>query len=323
MKFAMMIDGCVQTSYHVKDGKSYKFETDEPYAHRHSISNECHLGLWGYPCLFNGYFINLTEFSELPTLDLDLILVSIEKKPLEFNVKMLRKKYPNATIVSFVKESHWIYSTVQQRLEFFKACDYNTFPWEINYDLEGGINGIKTLSKLCGKEVHYLPYPHDVEYLYNRYYKQDRDKKILAYKSGDNRGQSTDFINQMGKKYGLEVFQHIVKYKGDGHQQWEEFLEGITSAMYCFNLSDRVYGGTMAVQCASLGILNVGGREDSHKTLWDKTYTNDLLILEHEFVNTVFDQNAYNDTIQKAYSNAIRTYSHNSVKNRILDIINK
>jgi hypothetical protein len=93
--------------------------------------------------------------------------------------------------------------------------------------------------------------------------------------------------------------------------------------MYCFNLSDRVYGGTMAVQCASLGILNVGGREDSHKTLWDRTYTNDLLILEHEFVNTVFDQNAYNDTIQKAYSNAIRTYSHNSVKNRILDIINK
>lgn len=322
MNFAMMIDGCVQSSYYVKGGKSYKFGTDDPYIHYHSISNECPLGLWGYPFLFEGYFINLTEFSnELPTLDLDLILVAIEKKPLEFNVQMLRNKYPNATIVSFVKESHWIYSTVQQRLEFFKSCDYNTFPWKINYDIEGGINGIKTLSGLLGREVYYLPYPHNVQYLHDKYYKQDRDKKILAYKSGDNRGQSTDFVDNIAKKYGLEVFQHIVKYKGDGHQQWEEFLDGITSAMYCFNLSDRVYGGTMAVQCAALGILNIGGREDSHKALWERTYTNDLLILEHEFVDTFLDQRHYIDTIQKAYSNSIGIYSHNAVKERLLSII--
>ncbi len=323
MNFAMIIDGCLQRSYYVKNSKSYRFETDEPYSHHHSIGNECHLGLWGYPFLFDGYFLNWTEFDDLPTLDLDLILVAIEKKPNQYNVSMLREKYPNAIIISFVKESHWIHSSVQQRLEFFKACDFNTFPWKINYDIEGGINGIKTLSQLCGREVYHLPYPHDVQYLYDRYYKQNREKKILAYKSPDDRGQSTDFINQISEKYGIGVFKHIVKYKGEGHQMWEEFLEGITSAMYCFNLSDRVYGGTMAVQCAALGILNIGGREDSHKILWDRTYTNDLLILEHEFANTFLDQDAYDDTIQRAYSNAIHTYSHNSVKNRILDIINK
>lgn len=322
MNFAMIIDGCVQKSYYVKDGKSYRFETDEPYSHHHSIGNECHLGLWGWPFLFNGYFLNWTEFDELPALDLDIIVVAIEKNP-NYNVDILRKRYPNATIVSFVKESHWIHLTVQQRLEFFKSCDYNTFPWEINYDIEGGINGIKTLSDLLGREVHYLPYPHNVQYLHNKYYKQDRDKKILAYKAGDNRGQSIDFVDHIAKKYGLEVFQHIVKYKGEEHRQWEEFLDGITSAMYCFNLSDRVYGGTMAVQCAALGILNIGGREDSHKTLWERTYTNDLLVLEHEFVDTFLDESCYVDTIQKAYSNSISTYSHNAVKNRILDIINK
>ena len=130
MNFAMIIDGCLQRSYYVKNSKSYRFETDEPYSHHHSIGNECHLGLWGYPFLFDGYFLNWTEFDDLPTLDLDLILVAIEKKPNQYNVSMLREKYPNAIIISFVKESHWIHSTVQQRLEFFKACDFNTFPWK-------------------------------------------------------------------------------------------------------------------------------------------------------------------------------------------------
>ena len=97
MNFAMIIDGCVQRSYYVKDGKSYRFETDEPYSHHHSIGNECHLGIWGWPFLFNGYFLNWTEFDELPGLDLDIVMVAIEKNP-NYNVDILRKRYPNATI---------------------------------------------------------------------------------------------------------------------------------------------------------------------------------------------------------------------------------
>lgn len=321
MNFAMIIDGCLQTSYYVKDRKSYKFDTDEPYQHHHSISNECHLGLWGYPFLFDGYFLNWTEFEELPTLDLDLILVAIEKKPNLYNVNMLRKKYPNAIIVSFVKESHWIHSTVEQRMSFFKSCDYVTYPWNIKYDIEGGINGIKTLSEMCGKKVSYLPYPHDIEYLYDKYYNRYRERKILAYKATDNRGQSTDFTKKMGNKYNYNVYQHVVKWTGPGHQQWEEFLSGITSAMYCFNLSDRVYGGTMGVQCAALGILNVGGIEDSHRLLWNDTYTNEETILEHEFLHTILDQNRYNDIIENAYGKAVGNYSHNAVKERLLNII--
>ena len=82
MKFAMIIDGCVQRSYFIKDGKSYKLKANnlEPYRHHHSIGNECHLGLWNYPFLFEGgHFINLTEWDELPKLDLDLILIALER----------------------------------------------------------------------------------------------------------------------------------------------------------------------------------------------------------------------------------------------------
>jgi len=321
MNFAMIIDGCLQTSYYVKDKKSYKFNTDEPYQHHHSIGNECHLGLWGYPFLFDGYFLNWTEFEELPTLDLDLILVAIEKKPNLYNVSMLRQKYPNATIVGFVKESHWIHSSIEQRISFFKDCDFVTYPWNIKYDIEGGINGIGTLSEACGKKVSYLPYPHDIEYLYKKYYTQYRDKKILAYKATDDRGQSTNFTSKMGEKYGFDVYQHIVKWTGPGHQQWEEFLSGINSAMYCFNLSDRVYGGTMGVQCAALGILNVGGIEDSHKLLWSDTYTNEETILEHEFLYTIVNQSRYNDVIENAYNKAIGNYSHDAVRKRLLGIV--
>ena len=168
MKFAMLVDGCVQRSYYVKDKKSYKFDTDEPYSHHHSIGNECHLGIWGWPFLFDGYFLNWTEFEELPTLDLDVIMVAIEKNPDKYNTGMLRKKYPNATIVSFVKEDYWTVSNVEQRINFFKECDVITFPWNIDKD-ENGILGLENLNRLCERKVHYVPQPHDIDFLYDKY----------------------------------------------------------------------------------------------------------------------------------------------------------
>ena len=133
MNFAMMIDGCAQRSYFVKDKRAYKLKSNnlEPYSHYHSIGNECGLGIWGWPFIFNGYMINLTEWDDLPTLDLDVIMVAIEKQLDKYNVDMLRKKYPNAKIVSFVKEDYWVNCTIQQRVDFFKSCDVITFPWKI------------------------------------------------------------------------------------------------------------------------------------------------------------------------------------------------
>ena len=41
----------------------------------------------------------------------------------------------------------------------------------------------------------------------------------------------------------------------------------------------------MAVQCAALGILNIGGVQDSHEILFPNTATNDWQLLEKSFDN--------------------------------------
>ena len=37
-----------------------------------------------------------------------------------------------------------------------------------------------------------------------------------------------DFADYIGKKHNIEVFKHVVKYKGPEHKQWMEFLDGIS-----------------------------------------------------------------------------------------------
>ena len=321
MNFALIIDGCVQRSYYVKDKKSYKFGTDEPYSHHHSIGNECHLGLWGWPFVFDGCFLNWTEFDELPTLDLDLIIVAIEKR-FEYNVDMLRKKYPNAIIMSFVKEAYWTNFTMQQRVDFFKACDYITFPWKSEYQTSDGTLSIKTLTDACGKVVHYVPQPNDINFLYDRYYNSHRSMQILDYKSPGHPGQdSKTFTEYISEKYQIPMIKHMVKYQGPKHKQWEEFLAGISDSLYCFNL-DSKSGGSMQVQCAALGILSVGGEMDSSKLLFPKLATNDLEKLEEAFLNVHNNEEQRNEVMRTAFDKANEHYSHESVHQRILSIIN-
>ena len=81
MNFALIVDDCKVGSYMVRDKKAYKLsDPNIPYQFHHSVSNECFIGFWAYPFVFNGCFINWKEWSELPDLDLDVIFVAIEKR---------------------------------------------------------------------------------------------------------------------------------------------------------------------------------------------------------------------------------------------------
>ena len=327
MNFAMMMDGCAQRSYFVKDKKAYKLKSDnlEPYVHYHSISNECGLGIWGWPFLFNGYMINLTEWDELPTLDLDVIMVALEKKLDMYNVDMLRRQYPNAMIVSFVKEDYWINCTIQQRVDFFKSCDVITFPWNIDRDRDpNGILGLENMTEMCGRDVHYIPQPHDINFLYDRYFEPNRNIQILNYRpTQDNRISSDgDYIEYIGNKYNVKVIKHLVKNK-DPHKDntWEQFLSGIKDSLYCFNTAKEKVGGSMGVQCAALGILNFGGIQDSHEILFSETATNDLVKLEDIFQKIHNDNELRESIIKKAFDKALENYSHDSVKKRFIDVI--
>ena len=331
MKFAMIIDGCVQRSYFIKDGKSYKLKANnlEPYRHHHSIGNECHLGLWNYPFLFEGgHFINLTEWDELPKLDLDLILIALERYHGQYDVNMIRKAYPNAIIVSFCKESYWVRYTPEQRIKFFSECDRVTFPWLVENDPYGGIMGLNQLTQLTGKKAHHLSYPFNIDYLYNKYYQEDRLKQILSYKSpeaGHNgkRSEGTaTFADRMGQKYNIEVVQKIIKNPSldPEHKTWELFLDAIKDSTFCFNLDTTPYGGTMGVQCAALGLLNIGGIQDSHRLLWTETATNNETILDQVFSEILQDTNKHHKMLQNAYNKANELYSLNAIKDKLLKI---
>jgi len=316
MKFAMIVDGCVQRSYFVKDGKSYKLKTDnlEPYSHHHSISNECHLGIWGWPFVFtDGYFINWTEWEQLPNIDLDIVMIAIEKHPDKYNVSMLRKAYPNAIIISFIKEATWINSTPQQRLVFFQQCDRVTFPWDVPSD-------IKELETLLNKKVHYIPQPHNINFLYEHYYNEERSPIILDYKAPE-RTSNTSITSDISDKYSLFSKKHIIKYKGPDHRQWQEFLDGIRDCAFCFNLDSSPYGGSMGVQCAALGIINFGGIQDSHKILWPDLAINDEQILKEKFNQVINDMTLHNEYVENAFLKAQSIYSYTAVKKQFLKII--
>lgn len=316
MKFAMIVDGCVQRSYFVQDKKSYRLKSNnlDPYEHHHSINNECHLGIWGWPFVFDdGYFINWTEWDELPKLDLDIVMVAIEKHPQKYNVSMLRKAYPNAIIVSFVKEATWINITPRQRLEFFRQCDRVTFPWNVSSD-------IKELESKLNKKVYYIPQPHDINFLYDHFYKEERSPMILDYKAPE-RVANNSIISDISNKHSLPYKKHVVKYKGPGHKQWQEFLDGIKDCAFCFNLDDSAYGGSMGVQCAALGIINFGGIQDSHGILWPDLATNNEKILKKKFEQIINDEILHNTYVENAYKRAQSIYSHSSVKKQFLKII--
>lgn len=312
----MIVDGCVQRSYFVKDGKSYKLKSNnlEPYGHHHSISNECHLGIWGWPSVFkDGYFINWTEWDQLPNLDLDIVMVAIEKHPEKYNVSMLREAYPNAIIVSFVKEATWTNMSHQQRLEFFKACDRVTFPWNVTSD-------INKLESILDKKVFYIPQPHDINFLYENFYIEERTPMILDYKAPE-RVANNSIISDISNKHYLPFKKHVVKYKGADHKQWQEFLNGIKDCAFCFNLDDSPYGGSMGVQCAALGIINFGGMQDSHEILWPDLATNNENILKEKFEQIINDVTLHNTYIENAFLKAQSMYSYESVKEQFLKII--
>ncbi len=316
MKFAMIVDGCVQRSYFVQDKKSYRLKSNnlDPYGHHHSINNECHLGIWGWPFVFgDGYFINWTEWDELPKLDLDIVMVAIEKHPERYNVSMLRKAYPNAIIISFVKEATWINVTPQQRLEFFNQCDRVTFPWNVKSDID-------ELESILNKKVHYIPQPHDISFLYDYFYEEDRNAIILDYKAPE-RIANNSIISDISNKHSLPWKKHVVKYKGPDHKQWQEFLNGIKDCAFCFNLDDSPYGGSMGVQCAALGIVNFGGIQDSHEILWPDLATNDENILKKKFEQIINNPVLHNTYVENAFERAQSIYSHAAVKDQLLKII--
>ena len=214
MKFALiqdMIGSGGVSSYYVKDNKAYDFN-DKPYAPKFTpagLNENCFISTYNYPWLYdNGYFIEWSEFkSDLPDLDLELIFLVIERtlgREDEFpwvKVDTIRKKYPNAKIVAFLKEI-WVgepydYSHFKQkaRIEFIKKCDS-----VITNRLH--LNEFEELEKKVNIPFNFVAQPHNIDYFYDRWGK-DKELSIWAYlpNTPERRSNTYEFSEYISNKY--------------------------------------------------------------------------------------------------------------------------
>jgi hypothetical protein len=168
--------------------------------------------------------------------------------------------------------------------------------------------------------VHFVPKPINVDYLYGRFYKEERSEKIFSYyiNWNDSRKGDTDvFVDYITNKYDIPFIRENI----DG---WHKFLNIWPSCTFMFNLDPTaMFPGQQAMQCAALGVINIGGVNDSHAVLWPETATNDFDILEERFANYLNNFDERIRVMENAFQKVNDIYSYNSVRTRITSIIEK
>ena len=314
MKFALIIDKIIQNSFHVVNGKSFYWKTEKPYSWHHSVENHTTMGPVAYPFCFEGDFINWGQWNELPKEDYDVIFLTIEKYPDKYNVNMIRKAYPNAIIVGTIKELYFIHS-YQQRVDFFNSCDIVVVPYQKSI-----YTYFPNLQKDVNKQIYYLPQPYDIDYLYNKFYKKIRQETIFSYIAphSPRRGNTESFANHMSTKYKIPVVRQETQFSST---QWHDFLNIFTQSTFCFNLDPEPQQGQQGIQSAIFGIINLGGVNDSHFTLFPKTAHNDEHLLEKQFFEYLNNYDKRIETMTYAWNKVNEIYSFESTRKQFDNIL--
>lgn len=323
MKILTLVDCSSVKSFYVKDKKAYELKTDKPYIRNQSIGNECFMSIFEYPFLSEGYYVTWDEWEELPDLDVDVVLLSIEKKIGIYNVEQVKKKYPNAIVIGVLKE---LAASHKNRVEFFKTCDTYVLPI-IDKKLHD------CYSRDVGVESQFLAQPYDISFLHDKYYSEDRNNSIFSYivpgefvrfeygdeiQQGSRRGDTEMFANMMGSKFNLPVLREETRFESP--TQWHDFLEILNKQSFCFNLDTIQSTGQQAIQSAALGVINIGGNNDVQKYLYPDLSGVDINYLEGKFSELVENIDKRIDVMKYAFDKAVETYSLESVYNQIQKI---
>jgi hypothetical protein len=298
MKLALIVDNCRQESFELHDGNSYKFGTDIPYQFPHSIKNECHIGFWSYPKLLgDGCFIKLTD-TELPNIDLDVILMSLELPNWQDNLKRVRTKYNNACIIGIIKEPSRIL------IEYFNQCDKVAIQYT-RHDLPLSIPSF------------YMPQPIDINYLYDNFFIERKKLQLFHYQHHvhTRQGLTREFCEYISNKYNIPIAHAITT--GDNTNQWRDFILNWRDSIFHVNLDPEYQFGQQACQTAVLGCINIGGHNDTNYQLYPNTATVDFNRLEHEISKYISDQEYMINTITNAWNMVNEQYSISSVANKL------
>lgn len=312
MKVALITDKSGMEPYYAIDNKIYRYDNDKPYIHEQSLGNECIMGFWNIPVLFNGWFLNSQYIkpSEFPDIDFDLIFVSHQRANTNIPISFLRKKYPNAIISSITQET---FTSRDVQFENFKECD-------IICGCYSDVDRYDDIMNKIDKQMHWIPEPFNVNYLHDKFYTGEKDLSIFSYRHHrpQRLGNTESFASYIGSKYNIPV---VRKWTECVDNQWRDFLNMWSPCAYHFNLDPEPHPGDQAIQCAILGTINIGGNNDSHKILFPETYGNDMNILERRMEQYLTDETAYHHAISYAWNKVNEIYSFDAVRSKILNII--
>ena len=332
MKFALIQDmigsGGIK-SYQVKNNLAYDLDENpyDPEFTPAAVNRHCYISTYNYPWLYEGgYFINWEQHKDdLPDLDLDLIFLVIERtlnRQDEFSwvkVETIRKKYPNAKVVAFLKEI-WVgepydyeHPKNKARVDFIKQCDGVIMN-------RPELKEFEYLSERVDKPFNFIAQPHNIDYFYDRW-GGDKDLAIWAYLPCgiERRANTYEFANHISKKYNIPIrYKPLQAGQKFNYMSLEDFVTNWSPCLFHFNLDPiNYFPGKQAVHVASVGSINIGGVNENHSLLYPKTATCDTKVLEEKIVECLEDENKRNDIITHAWNKLNETFSFNAVRKQI------
>lgn len=285
-------DKCSEHTFYAENGQAFREEL--PYSPPGSIGNSIFRNIWNIPLATDGWFVNFNFNKELPDVDFDLILMVCEQSQSGRFVKTIRKRYPNAMLVGYVKETHpdvppknW------HRVEsLFRLCDKIAMPYIDDT--------LVRYSEKFGKPVFSLNYPYNIEGIYNLFPRKSSSNRLLVACNSWNPKRGYEECLLFAKKIATEMNLTIVE--NDGQFSWKEWLKQITSCSFCLNMDKLPKLGQVPIECAIIGTPHVGGIADAAKSLWPESATNDTELLRNLIINKQFNVAFAKEKVEERHS---------------------
>jgi hypothetical protein len=172
------------------------------------------------------------------------------------------------------------------------------------------------------KPIFSIAQPYNIEYLYNKFYKEEREETFFSYIAPNHSRRSTteEFANHLGHRFDIPVLRQEIAYYTD-RNQWHDFLNIFTPTTFNINCDPEYHQGHQGIQAAIFGIINVGGLNDSHVLLWPETATQDLDILENRVEEYFTNPKKRVEVMKYAWQRLWEYYSYTSAKRRLNDIL--
>ena len=307
MKFGMLLDKTKVNSNYFKNGKSFNYFNNDPYIRIHSISNECQLGFWSYPSLFDGKLLNLNEFDKLPDEEFDLIFLNLESTDTKFSTEEIRNKY-KCKVFGIFKET-WDVDLATQR-DSFSKCDKI---------VTGVQHHVNLLSRIYGNKVFYLPQPVNISYIRNNFYNKNKQNAVFCYLTSNQRSvYNRSFANYVSQNYNLPFECNDPK----NAMIISDFLKYFGKFKYHVNLDTEVFSvGQQVCLCAALGVINFGGNNDATYNLYPETYGLDFSNCEKFLKYCLSSEKNREEYEQIVLDRLSYIYNYDVVKNQILNLI--